>query len=60
MAEMADHISLGGPKTEFQAERDTYRKGEDKLTNFWMDRIDSEDPGLDQDMTSTFMDVQKT
>ena len=58
-SQMADHISLGAPKTDFEAERNTRLSQADKLTNFWMDRLDSEDPSLGQDMTSEFMDVSK-
>lgn len=59
-AEMAQHISLGGPKTDYAAERDTFREKTDNLANFWMDRIDSMDPALGQDVTSEFMNVHKT
>ena len=59
VAQMAEHVSLGAPKTDFANERDTVREKGDKLTNFWMDRIDSEDPTLGNDMTSEFMNVAK-
>lgn len=32
----------------------------DKLQEFWLDRIDSMDPALGQDVTSAFMDTEKT
>ena len=59
---MAKHISLNAPKTEFEKETRAIRKTMDPsaMTNFWMDRIDAMDPELGQDLTSEFMDVQKT
>lgn len=57
---MAQHISLDGPKTEYQKEVNPYRKNVDKLQEFWLDRIDSMDPALGQDVTSAFMDTEKT
>ena len=58
--QMAEHISLEGPKTDFAKETNNFRKNADKLQNFWLDRIDSMDPNLGQDLTSAFMDTQKT
>ena len=58
--QMAEHISLEGPKTEYAKETNSFRKNADKLQNFWLDRIDSMDPSLGQDLTSAFMDTQKT
>ena len=58
--EMANHISLDGPKTDYQKEGSSFRKDADKLQNFWLDRIDSMDPNLGQDVTSAFMDTEKT
>ena len=55
--QMAQHISLEGPKTEYQKEVTPFRKDADKLQEFWLDRIDSMDPGLGQDVTSAFMDT---
>ena len=57
---MAQHISLDGPKTDYQKEVSSFRKNADKLQEFWLDRIDSMDPALGQDVTSAFMDTQKT
>jgi len=58
--QMAEHISLEGPKTEYAKETNSFRKNADKLQNFWLDRIDSMDPTLGQDLTSAFTDTQKT
>lgn len=58
--EMAQHISLEGPKTDYAKEVNPFRKDADRLQNFWLDRIDSMDPSLGQDVTSAFMDTQKT
>ena len=58
--QMAEHISLEGPKTEYAKETNSFRKNADKLQNFWLDRIDSMDPSLGQDLTSAFTDTQKT
>ena len=60
--EMAKHISLNAPKTDFEKESKALRKNMDPnaMTDFWMDRIDSMDPELGQDLTEEFMDVQKT
>lgn len=58
--EMAEHISIEGPKTEYEKETNTFRKNADRLQNFWLDRIDSMDPNLGQDVTSAFMDTEKT
>ena len=57
---MAQHISLEGPKTEYESEVSGFRKNADRLQNFWLDRIDSMDPSLGQDVTSAFMDTEKT
>ena len=45
---MAQHISIGAPLTEFEKETRAIRKGmdPDKMTNFWLDRIDAMDPKL--------------
>lgn len=58
--QMAEHISLEGPKTEYAKETNSFRKDADKLQNFWLDRIDAMDPSLGQDLTSAFTDTQKT
>lgn len=57
---MAQHISLEGPKTDYAKEVNPFRKNADRLQNFWLDRIDSMDPNLGQDVTSAFMDTEKT
>ena len=57
---MAQHISLGEPQTDFAKIAKVERNTTDKLTNFWLDRIDSMDPTVSQDLTSEFMNVQKT
>ena len=61
-AKMAAHISMGAPETDYAKETRAIRKSmnPDKLSNFWLDRIDSMDPALGQDLTSEFMNVQKT
>ena len=47
-SKMAAHISLGPPETEFSKETKAIRKSmdPDKLSNFWLDRIDSMDANL--------------
>ena len=59
---MAQHISIGAPMTNFEKETKTIRNDmdTDKMSSFWLDRIDAMDPILSQDLTSEFMDVQKT
>ena len=57
--ELSKHVSLDGPKTEYQAERETLQKTEDKMTRHWMERIDDMDPNLSKDMTSEYLNVQK-
>jgi len=37
---MSKHISLGGPKTEYQKERENPENKADKMANHWMDQID--------------------
>ena len=61
-SDMAKHISLGGPKTDFAKMTQAIRKDVDpkSVTAFWMDRIDAMDPELGQDLTSEFMDTEKT
>lgn len=54
---MAQHISLGAPKTDYEKEVTPFRKNADRLETFWLDRIDSMDT---QEVTSAFMDTQKT
>ena len=58
--QMAEHISLEGPKTDYAKETNSFRKNADRLQNFWLDRIDSMDPNIGQDITSAFMDTEKT
>lgn len=60
--EMAAHVSLEGPKTEYMkdATANGIKRGADRLQDFWLDRIDSMDPNLGQDVTSAFMDTEKT
>lgn len=57
--EMAKHISLDGPKTEYAKERLTEVDTADKMASRWMDQIDQMDPSMGQDMTTEFMNVQK-
>ena len=55
---MAQHISMQPKLTEFAQERATGTV--DKMTNKYMDQLDTLDPNLSQDMTSEYMEVQKT
>ena len=57
-AEMAQHISLDGPKTEYAQQRHTEEGEFGKTANHWIEQIDSMDLG--QAMASEFMDVQKS
>ena len=54
---MSSHISLEGPKTEYAKQKDNVG---DRLSRQWMDQLDMMDPNLSNDMTSEYMDVQKT
>ena len=58
--EAAQHVSLDGPKTEYAIERDLEKSSADKMTNHWIDTFDQMDPNLSQDMTSEYVNVQKT
>ncbi len=59
-SEMAQSISLEGPKTQFALEVENDRKTVDKMTTHWIDQIDQMDPNLSSDMTSEYISVQKT
>ena len=56
--EMAQHISMQPKLTSFAQERVSGTT--DKMTNRYMDQLDTLDPNLTQDMTSEYMNVQKT
>ena len=56
--EMAQHISMNPKLTNFAEERVSGTT--DKMTNRYMDQLDTLDPNLSQDMTSEYMNVQKT
>ena len=43
---MAAHISVDGPKTEFQKEKESQLSNPDKLSKFYMERIDTMDPSV--------------
>ena len=58
--EMAQKISLDPPKTEYAKQRESEKNSVDKMTNHWMETIDSMDPNLSSDMTSEYINVQKT
>ena len=45
-AEMAAHVSIDGPKTEFALEKDDEKKGGNKLSAYLLDRMDMLDPSL--------------
>ena len=63
-SQMAQHISLNGPKTQFAQEKElginSGEKTQDKMTRHYMDQIDNMAPGLSDEMTSEYMAVQKT
>jgi len=56
-SQMAERISLNGPKTEWEEEVSHMKRGTDKDTSFLIDRINSLDPNIDQDMASEFLNV---
>ena len=56
--DMAQHISMQPKLTDFAQERST--GGVDRMTNRYMDQLDTLDPNLSQDMTSEYMEVAKT
>ena len=58
--ELSKHVSLEAPKTEFATDREKLEKSTDKMTRHWIERIDDMDPNLSQDMTSEYLNVQKT
>ena len=60
-SQMAQHISLNGPKTQFVQEQEaginTGEKTQDKMTRHYIDQIDQLAPGLSDEMTSQYMAV---
>ena len=58
--EMAKHINLGTPVTDYAKQKHTDKETLDQTTNRWMNAIEDSDPNLSQDMTSEYMDVRKT
>ena len=43
---MAAHISVDGPQTEFQKDKESQLSNPDTLSKFYMERIDTMDPSL--------------
>ena len=57
---LAQHVTLdGASKTEYFTEQEKLEQNTDKATRHLMDKIDSMDPALAQEMSSEFMNVQK-
>ena len=58
-AEMAAHVSIDGPKTDYIREKESEKKGGNKFSAYLLDRMDTLDPSLAQDMTSELLSVSK-
>mgnify|MGYP000300365618 CR=1 FL=1 len=61
ISELSQHVSVeGAKKTEYAVQKEQEAKSGDKQSYNWMERLDMLDPNLGQDITSEYMNVQKT